>query len=240
LVEDNLINQEVTNEQLRQLGLNVIVASHGQEAIERLTEQQIDLVLMDLQMPVMDGYQATRIIQASHPNLPIIALTASSLNEEMNQVRDIGMKDYLLKPIEINKLFMSLQAWLPYQTNGINQPTETANPVSTQEENHTKLPALILCDTNNERLKIWAKALNARARIQITNDIHKANRLVNKDQQISLLVHYDLICHPNTEKILHSAGYKQIVIYADHQAQQASCHKAHYDAFITQPDELTL
>lgn len=243
LVEDNMINQEVTNEQLLQLGLSVVIANNGQEAIKKLAEQPIDLVLMDLQMPIMDGYQATKIIQASHPNLPIIALTASSLNEEIRQVSEIGMKDYLLKPIEINKLFISLQPWLPHQNGTSITSIETSLPSTSEviyETNNAPLPSLILCDTNNDRLKVWAKALKTRARIQITNDIHKANRLVSKEQQISLLVHWDLICHPNAEKILHTSGYKKIIIYAERRDQQESCHQLHYDAFITQPDELRL
>ncbi len=106
LVEDNEINRELATEVLTRNKLVVDTASNGQEALIQLTRHSYDLVLMDIQMPVMDGYEAARAIRGELGlgNLPIIALTASSSSSVREKCMEAGMDDYLSKPIDIHEL----------------------------------------------------------------------------------------------------------------------------------------
>ncbi len=119
LVEDHPVNQQVATEMLRQLGLAVDVVNNGQEALLELDGASYDLVLMDCQMPVMDGYEATsRIRQAEAARgvmmpLPIIALTANALREDRERCLAVGMNDYLAKPFNKERLLEVLRRWLP-------------------------------------------------------------------------------------------------------------------------------
>ncbi|WP_437884296.1 ATP-binding protein [Pseudomonas sp. LRF_L74] len=115
LVEDNAVNQMVARGMLVKLGCEVGIAANGVEAIEYLQENPADLVLMDCNMPVMDGYEATRRIRqmANWPELPIIALTANALPEERERCQAAGMDDYMAKPFRREDLVALLEAWLP-------------------------------------------------------------------------------------------------------------------------------
>jgi len=114
VVEDHEINQEVVKEILSQFGLEVHIANNGQEAIEFLERMPVDLVLMDVQMPVMDGLTATRLIrqQKQFDRLPIIAMTAHAMPEDQKQCLDAGMNDYLTKPVDLKELSRVLARWL--------------------------------------------------------------------------------------------------------------------------------
>ena len=112
LVEDNAINQEVALAQLRQFGLDVVLAENGADALQRLGEHVFDLVLMDIQMPVMDGYEATRLLRQQGYTLPVIALTAAAMVEDQRKALDVGMDDHLGKPIESRELQRVLIKWL--------------------------------------------------------------------------------------------------------------------------------
>ncbi|MGY2289630.1 response regulator [Pseudomonas sp. SDO528_S397] len=118
LVEDNPVNQLVAKGMLGKLGCQVIVAAHGGEALTLLEEQTFDLVLMDCNMPVMDGYEASRQIRRSGrwPELPIVALTANALSEERERCRAAGMNDYLAKPFRREELKALLDMWVPTTT----------------------------------------------------------------------------------------------------------------------------
>ncbi|MGH8352743.1 MAG: response regulator [Pseudomonas sp.] len=115
LVEDNPVNQLVAKGMLSKLGCEVAIANHGGEALSYLERATVDLVLMDCNMPVMDGYEASRRIrQSGHwPDLPIIALTANALPDERERCRAAGMNDYLAKPFRREELVSLLDSWLP-------------------------------------------------------------------------------------------------------------------------------
>ncbi len=110
LVEDNDVNQEVAREILEQAGAQVEVAENGQVAVRKVSANRYDAVLMDCQMPVMDGYEATRVIRGDpqHASLPIIAMTANVLAGEAEKCREAGMDDHVGKPINLNQLFSTL------------------------------------------------------------------------------------------------------------------------------------
>lgn len=115
LVEDNPVNQLVAKGMLSKLGCKVKVAAHGAEALDQLEHGQFDLVLMDCNMPVMDGYEASRQIRRSGrwPDLPIVALTANAMPEERERCRAAGMSDYLAKPFRREELVALLEQWVP-------------------------------------------------------------------------------------------------------------------------------
>jgi signal transduction histidine kinase len=118
LVEDNPVNQLVAKGMLGKLGCEVIVAAHGVEALDHLESSDFDLVLMDCNMPVMDGYEASRQIRRSGrwPQLPIVALTANAMSEERERCRAAGMSDYLAKPFRREELAALLDIWIPITT----------------------------------------------------------------------------------------------------------------------------
>jgi two-component system sensor histidine kinase/response regulator len=114
LVEDNDINRQVAQEILVGAGINVSLANDGQEAVEAIKEKEYDAVLMDLQMPVMDGYEATRIIRSDprFKELPIIAITAHAMAEDREKSLEVGMNDHVTKPIDPDQLFATLVKWI--------------------------------------------------------------------------------------------------------------------------------
>jgi len=110
LVEDVLMNQILAQELLQELGLNVVLADNGKQALDVLSHGKFDVVLMDLQMPVMDGYEATRIIRNDPQwhKLPIIAMTANALESDVEKCIEAGMQSHVAKPIEEEKLVKAL------------------------------------------------------------------------------------------------------------------------------------
>jgi PAS domain S-box-containing protein len=130
LVEDNEFNQQVATELLVKAGAQVDVAADGRRALDALELHTYALVLMDMQMPVMDGVTATRAIRADprFVTLPVIAMTANALPEERQACLDAGMNDFLTKPITPDLLYMTVAAWLPGLPAGqdASETSETA------------------------------------------------------------------------------------------------------------------
>jgi two-component system sensor histidine kinase/response regulator len=120
LVEDNDINQEIVLELLHQAEIKVTLANNGQEAIDCFNTQSFDLILMDIQMPIMNGYQACEVIR-DMPNgnvIPIIAMTANVLSEQRILATKAGMNDHIYKPIIPNNMFHILQKWMGTEDKG--------------------------------------------------------------------------------------------------------------------------
>nr|WP_255429407.1 PAS domain S-box protein [Ramlibacter albus] len=114
LVEDNEINQDVARELLQDAGFTVDVADNGRIGVDMALAGHYDLVLMDMQMPVMDGIEATRALreQARFANLPILAMTANALARDRDRCLDAGMNDFISKPIEPQQLQRAVRKWL--------------------------------------------------------------------------------------------------------------------------------
>ena len=128
LVEDNEVNQEIAVAFLTQAGMEVTVAANGLEAVTKVEDYQLstlhdpdalltpscpyDIILMDVQMPVMDGYEATRALRNLGVTTPIIAMTAHALLEERDRCLGAGMDDHVAKPVEVTALYLCLARWI--------------------------------------------------------------------------------------------------------------------------------
>jgi signal transduction histidine kinase/CheY-like chemotaxis protein len=123
VAEDNSVNQEVIRAMLMRLGVRPTLADNGEEAVQALAREDFDLVLMDCQMPLVDGYQATERIRSTDAGkrTPIVALTANAFTEDRQRCLDAGMDDYVAKPITIAALAQLLARWLPHTTLSGNQ-----------------------------------------------------------------------------------------------------------------------
>ncbi|MDO8988984.1 MAG: response regulator [Sideroxyarcus sp.] len=144
LVEDDEINQQVAREMLEGYGINVTIAENGEEALNELQQGQFDGVLMDMQMPVMDGFSTTRAIRnfPQYAGLPIIALTANVMVSEQNAILAAGMNDHIGKPIDPDRLATVLAKWIhPVRTTETVAPSEAA-PASVPPAAAETLPEL--------------------------------------------------------------------------------------------------
>ena len=131
LVEDNEINQEVAQQQLTLLGLEVSLAENGAVAVEKAKQQHFDVILMDIQMPIVDGYQATAQIRQFNPTVPILALTAAAMREDRERAINAGMNGHLSKPIDINELHEALASWLSSSETHIDAQSSSSSQTDT-------------------------------------------------------------------------------------------------------------
>ncbi len=136
LVEDNEVNQLVANDFLQQHGFVVSVANHGGEAIEKVKTEPFDLILMDVQMPVMDGFQATTAIRklSQGRDIPIIAMTAHAMPEMLKRGMDAGMNGYLTKPVDIEALLDALVQWIPVREQPQPPRERQADDITTPQQ----------------------------------------------------------------------------------------------------------
>jgi two-component system sensor histidine kinase/response regulator len=128
LAEDNEINQEIAIELLEGVGLNITVANNGREAVDLAGQTSFDCILMDMQMPEMDGYEATQELRKDnrYKELPIIAMTANAMQGDREKCLEAGMNDYVSKPINPKDLYSALVKWIPEQESLGGEPSVPA------------------------------------------------------------------------------------------------------------------
>ena len=137
LVEDNAFNQQVAMEILEEMGVTVCLANNGYEALDLLRQEYFECILMDMQMPEMDGVETTRRIRAN-PALPgkkIIAMTANASKEDREKCLAAGMDDFISKPFEPEQLYAMLAKWLPGRHQAriaVNSTVPSSAPIETQ------------------------------------------------------------------------------------------------------------
>ncbi len=168
LVEDNAINREVAVELLKQAGMNVTVADNGEEGVNALKSQTFDLVLMDIQMPVVDGITATRMIREDErfKHLPILAMTAHAMAGDREKSIEAGMNDHLTKPIQPEKLFAALLRWIKPGDRGGTSLTDTDAP---GEALNIQIPAIPGVDVNQGLYHVGG---NTRVYIKLLKSFH--------------------------------------------------------------------
>jgi CheY-like chemotaxis protein len=131
VAEDNAVNQQLIARLLEKRGHSVVLALNGREALEALEKQHFDIVLMDVQMPEMDGFEATKRIrekeQASGIHQPIIALTAHAMQRDEQRCLAGGMDGYVAKPIKLEELFSVIEKVVP----GMNRRSDAKVPAVT-------------------------------------------------------------------------------------------------------------
>lgn len=135
LVEDNQMNQEVASEFIRIAGMQLSIANNGQEALDMLQQQTFDLVLMDCQMPIMDGYQATQALRQmpQFADLPIVAMTANAMSGDRERCLAAGMNDHLAKPIEVKLLYQTLLNYLGDASATSDEPLDDTRPLQSHQ-----------------------------------------------------------------------------------------------------------
>lgn len=131
IVDDAVINQKVAQQMLERLGLKAEVAANGEEAVRLLARTHFDLILMDCQMPVMDGFAATRLIRSGiagdhKRRIPIIAMTANALSGDRERCLEAGMNDYLAKPVGLDELRHKVVHWLAAAASTVALPAAPA------------------------------------------------------------------------------------------------------------------
>ncbi|HHO76701.1 MAG TPA: PAS domain S-box protein, partial [Deltaproteobacteria bacterium] len=142
LVEDNKINQQVAQEILKTAGIIVDIAGNGQEALDMIDEKTYDAVLMDVQMPVMDGYEAARLIREDqrYKELPIIAMTAHAMKGDREKSLSAGMNDHVTKPIEIEHLYSALTKWIkPIRKHKVFDICDPIDPKEAEKKSKNNL-----------------------------------------------------------------------------------------------------
>ena len=114
LVEDNELNQKLMKISLTRYNYMVTIAVNGYEGVQCFKKQKFDLILMDIMMPVMDGYDAMRLIrsQKKYQSLPVIALTAKAMSNDKQKCIDAGANDYVAKPIDTERLLTLMRVWM--------------------------------------------------------------------------------------------------------------------------------
>jgi signal transduction histidine kinase/DNA-binding response OmpR family regulator/HPt (histidine-containing phosphotransfer) domain-containing protein len=151
LVEDNELNREVALGLLEDAPISIETAENGQVAVEKVTRGAYDLVLMDMQMPVMDGLAATKAIRLN-PNfrmLPIIAMTANAMASDREKCREAGMNDYIAKPIDPQQLFKTLLRWIPPRGSAPSPDTPGPSVASSSPADNTLTPLIHGIDTQS-------------------------------------------------------------------------------------------
>jgi two-component system sensor histidine kinase/response regulator len=164
VVEDNEINQQVAQELLEQALFRVDIANHGKEAIEMVNKGQYDCVLMDVQMPVMDGFTATRELRKDkrYKDLPILAMTANATHEDRQHCEEAGMDDHIAKPIIPKVLFDTLLKWVEHKERDVpDAPTDDS-----AESDSLELPDLAGVDTNTGLARVGG---NIRSYLKLLN-----------------------------------------------------------------------
>lgn len=187
LVDDNEINQQVAMEILSGAGLIVSLANNGQEAVDAVESSSYDAILMDVQMPVMDGYTATGIIRLNERfrDLPIIAMTANAMAGDQEKSTTAGMNDHVTKPIDPDRLFATLAKWISVRrTPGSEIQVHEALPEATARaapETDPDLPEIAGLDTNGGLLRVAGnKRLYRKLLLQFAEEYAGAAELAGK------------------------------------------------------------
>lgn len=134
LVEDVAMNQELAMEILRRRGIRTTIANNGEQGLELAKSASFDLILMDMQMPIMDGCEASTLIREFDQKTPIIAMTANAMSEDKKRCLDAGMNDFVTKPIDDKALFSTIEKHLPHAIIEVTKENKQAAEPDTRDD----------------------------------------------------------------------------------------------------------
>ena len=182
LVEDNILNQEIVIGLLENSAIHIDIASNGKEALEMFSKNSYKLILMDLQMPIMGGLEASKIIRETDPTIPIIALSANIMKENIEETKRVGINEYLSKPIEVEKFYEILIKYLPQKTNLYITPKK--------EDQDTFIPTFIHIDT---KVGLAHMGQNKKLYLKILKNFYKNYKDLNfkelNDDELQRVLH---------------------------------------------------
>ena len=190
IVDDNDLNRLVASIIIKAYGATVIEAVNGQDAVEKIIRDQPDIVLMDLQMPIMNGFEATTAIRATENKTPIIALTANAIKGENSKCFAVGMNDFVSKPFKEEDLLKVISKWLGNEQNSTTVISEQSiKPiVQIQEEPLYNLNHLQIISNGNEAFIKKLLGIFCTQTPQLIVDIKQAYK--NNDlEKVSALAH---------------------------------------------------
>ncbi|KZN38074.1 histidine kinase [Pseudoalteromonas luteoviolacea CPMOR-2] len=224
LVEDNSTNQEIANEMLCSLNLSVKIADNGQIAVDMVNSEPFDIVLMDIQMPVMDGYSAAKAIRSNSQfdKLPIVAMTANVMKEDLEKCEQAGMDGHIGKPINFTQMAQTIRAHLATErgkhqnetsSNGISKTVTEESPNDAPEQSKTQELKGVNVECAIKRLggneKAFWNIIKKFARNQIEETINLSQALVIGDLE-------------HAERIAHSLKGASANLCIDELSKQAS------------------
>jgi len=161
VVEDNLTNQAVASGMLKRFGVEIDLANNGEEAVNKLQAHTYDLVFMDCQMPILDGFQATQKIRDPHStvlnhDVPIVAMTANAMQGDKERCIEAGMDDYIAKPVEPHKLEKALERWIGdnissevSESKVVSKSTDEINTIINNTGHNDAVPTFDLADVKS-------------------------------------------------------------------------------------------
>ena len=256
LVEDDEVNREVVSEVLQRFGLQVEAAVNGQEACDKVDAARFDLVLMDIQMPVMDGIEATRRIRAmpGRGGLPILAMTANVLADDRRRYDEVGMNDLLPKPVHLTQIRSTLRRWLP----GSGQPEAagaTAAPGAATQEARPAPRAgaragpladrkLLLVEDDPINRELLSEVLASfGARVDVATNGGEACRLASSTSHDLILMDLNMPGMGGLEatRRLRRLGNRTLILAMSASALEEDrrrCEEAGLDGFIAKPIRL--
>ena len=180
VAEDNPVNREILKEQLEALGVRVTLAEDGEQALVRWSEGSFDLVITDVNMPRLDGYQLTRRLRELDPAVPIIGVTANAMREEGEHCLEVGMNAWLVKPLSLSTLRQTLCAYCPQTTQApapVLESAARAEPADDLEGWITLSPAMhrLFISTLQEDLTQAGLALQQGDSATLVSYVHRIN-----------------------------------------------------------------
>ncbi|WP_019895751.1 response regulator [Hydrogenovibrio halophilus] len=189
IVEDNAVNQKVVAAFVTRMGLDYLTADNGEQAVDLSRVKHFDLVLMDIQMPGMDGYEATRKIRQYQPDVPVIAVTAAAMIEDREKSQAAGMNEHLSKPIMWASFTRAVSKWLDLsaeqasansQSDLSEQPVDAEITVQAQQsDTESRRSRILVVDDAKTNLKVLANALKPDYAVQVADSGEAALKVVH-------------------------------------------------------------
>ena len=172
LVEDNKINQEIILGLLENSPIKIDIANNGKEAIELFNSNIHEIILMDIKMPIMDGFEASKILRNQNQKTPIIALTANVMNEDIQHTKQIGMNEHLEKPIDLKKLHYVLNKYLKKE------------PIKIKIEDLNSINSVLGLNYINGNRNLYLKIIN-----DFYQNYKNLNLQLENDEQKEIIIH---------------------------------------------------